>query len=130
MAEVGNYLRAADCLLVNLKSDPLFSITIPSKTQAYLAAGKPIIMAVEGDAADMVREAGAGICISPDNAEELAQAMIAMSKSSPHELRKMGDSGKCYYDEFLSIDVGVSAFQSVFTKVSRLGWRQEFKGHL
>ncbi len=44
----------SDVLLVHLKEDPLFCITIPSKTQAYLAFGKPILMAVRGDAADLV----------------------------------------------------------------------------
>ncbi len=54
-AEIGPLLAAADVLLVHLRDDPLFSITIPSKTQAYMAAGRPILMAVRGDAAAMVK---------------------------------------------------------------------------
>ena len=50
MQTVGNYLKVADVLLVHLVEDELFEITIPSKTQAYMAAGKPILMAVKGDA--------------------------------------------------------------------------------
>ena len=48
MAEVGTYLHAADALLVHLRKDPLFEITIPSKTQAYMTVGKPLLMAVWG----------------------------------------------------------------------------------
>jgi colanic acid biosynthesis glycosyl transferase WcaI len=117
IAEVGVYLAAADCLLVQLKADPLFAITIPSKTQAYLASGKPIVMAVEGDAADMVKVAEAGICIKPENAEELAKVMISISQMSPEILTRMGEAGKAYYDKFLSLEVGVRAFDSVFKKV-------------
>jgi colanic acid biosynthesis glycosyl transferase WcaI len=53
MHAMGSILAGADVLLVHLKDDPLFRITIPSKTQAYLAAGKPILMGVRGDAADL-----------------------------------------------------------------------------
>jgi colanic acid biosynthesis glycosyl transferase WcaI len=117
MAEVGAYLAAADCLLVQLKADPLFAITIPSKTQAYLASGKPIIMAVEGDAADMVKDAEAGVCIKPEDAEGLAKAMIAVSQMSPETLLRMGEAGKAYYEKFLRLEVGVRSFDSVFKKV-------------
>src|SRR3546814_18059001 len=54
MREIAPYLQAADVLLVHLKKDPLFAITIPSQTQAYLAVGKPILMAVDGYAADLI----------------------------------------------------------------------------
>jgi colanic acid biosynthesis glycosyl transferase WcaI len=49
-------LHAADALLVHLRKDPLFEITIPSKTQAYMAVGKPLLMAVDGDAANLVTQ--------------------------------------------------------------------------
>jgi colanic acid biosynthesis glycosyl transferase WcaI len=100
-----------------LKADPLFAITIPSKTQAYLASGKPIIMAVEGDAADMVKDAEAGVCIKPEDAEGLAKAMIAVSQMSPETLLRMGEAGKAYYEKFLRLEVGVRSFDSVFKKV-------------
>jgi colanic acid biosynthesis glycosyl transferase WcaI len=50
-----------EVLLVHLRRDPLFAITIPSKTQAYMAMGRPILMAVESDAADLVNRAHAGL---------------------------------------------------------------------
>ena len=60
MVEANRYLAAADALLVHLTCDPLFGITIPSKTQAYMVAGRPIIMGVSGDAADLVTQSGGG----------------------------------------------------------------------
>jgi glycosyltransferase involved in cell wall biosynthesis len=59
-SEIGPFLRAADALLVHLKNDPLSSITIPSKTQTYIAVGRPIIMAVKGDAAEIVKKSRSG----------------------------------------------------------------------
>ena len=118
MAEVGAYLAAADCLLVQLKADPLFEITIPSKTQAYLASGKPILMAVAGDAADMVQAAGAGIVVKQNDPDKLAEAMISLSQMAPDGLAQMGQAGKTYYEKHLSLDVGVRAFDAIFQKVS------------
>ena len=56
----------SDVLLVHLKKDPLFKITIPSR-QSYMAAAKPILMAVEGDAAQLVHESSGGLIAEPDN---------------------------------------------------------------
>src|SRR5205823_13152285 len=58
ISAMGRVLALADVLLVHLKTDPLFSITIPSKTQAYMASGKPVLMAVRGDSADLVTQSG------------------------------------------------------------------------
>lgn len=126
MTEVGFYLDAADCLLVHLKSDPLFEITIPSKTQAYLAAGKPIIMAVNGDAADMVHESGAGICVQPEDPNALADAILKMAKLSKVQLTKMGKAGKVYYKSRLNLDVGTTAFERLFYTLAhqRFGLKQ------
>jgi glycosyltransferase involved in cell wall biosynthesis len=112
--EAAAIASVADTLLVHLKRDPLFEITIPSKTQTYLFAGKPIIMAVGGDAADLVREAEAGVCCSAENLNDLADAIIEMA-AQPESVRvAMGQRGREYYLRRLSFEAGVSAFERVF----------------
>lgn len=66
ITEIGSILRLADVLLVHLKNDPLFEITVPSKIQAYLATGKPILIGVKGDAAKLVEDANAGLSCEPE----------------------------------------------------------------
>jgi glycosyltransferase involved in cell wall biosynthesis len=107
MSEVGEALSRADALIVHLKDDPLFRIAIPSKTQAYMAAGKPVIMAVAGDAAQMIRESEAGVCAQPEHARSIADAIQQLAAMGPDQLLQMGQSGKRYYRENLSLDVGV-----------------------
>lgn len=114
MADVGGYLAAADCLLVNLRSDPLFEITIPSKTQAYLSAGRPIIMAVSGDAALLVKKSAAGLTVPPGDAPALANAVLEMAAMSDLERKKMANAGKEYYKTYLSLNRGVDAFDKIF----------------
>lgn len=116
MAEAGTYLVSADVLLVHLKDDPLFRITIPAKTQAYMATGKAIVMAVAGDASRLVLESNAGICAQPSNARSIADAIQKIAILSPLELKKMGENGQAFYWQNMSLDVGARRFFAIFTK--------------
>ncbi len=116
MEAMGPYLAMADGLLVHLRDDPLFRITIPSKTQAYMAAGRPILMGVRGDAAHLVREAGAGLVFDPESPDALTEAVAALAALSPEAREAMGAAGRDYYRRKLSLSAGVDAFEEVFTR--------------
>lgn len=120
-AEVGSWLSAADCLLVHLRDDPLFAVTIPSKTQAYMAAGKPVIMAVAGDAAELVRQSGGGVVVPPAQPEALAEAAIALSRLPREELTGLGMRSAKFYVENLSFSHGVDEFVALFEDVMMRG---------
>ncbi|WP_406699027.1 glycosyltransferase family 4 protein [Singulisphaera sp. Ch08] len=104
----------ADALLVHLKLDPLFAITIPSKIQAYLCAGKPILCGVPGDAADLVGRAQAGVDFLPEDSQSLEQAILRLLAMEPAERRQLGANGRAYYQEHLSVLEGVRRIESVF----------------
>lgn len=118
MSKVGAYLHAADALIVHLRDDPLFRITVPSKTQAYLAAGKPVIMAVAGDAADIVRAANAGVTATPECPDSIADAIQALAEMSAPDRAALGASAKRYYFENLSVAVGVEQFCAIFSALA------------
>lgn len=119
MSEVGAILGAADVLLVHLKDDPLFAITIPSKTQAYMAIGKPLVMAVRGDAAELVERAGCGVTATPESAQSLAEAVIRLAELSAGERAVMGESSRRFYEAELSLAVGVEHFASHFRALAQ-----------
>ena len=119
MNEIGSVLKNADILLVHLTDDELFSITIPSRTQAYLAVGKPIVMAVKGDAAQLVESSEAGVTCEPDQPEALAKAISVLCDKSDDELINLGEKGKQFYFEHLSVESGVRQFVRTFELVSR-----------
>lgn len=121
MAEVGALLSAADALLVHLKKDPLFTITIPSKTQAYMAVGKPVLMAVDGDAADLVREAACGKVADSQNPASIAQAALALMNSSVAEREEMAANSRRFYRDRLSLKVGAGRFGAIFTRLALQG---------
>lgn len=116
--DMGELYATADALIVHLKDDPLFRITIPSKTQTYLYMGKPIIMAVRGDAADLIRQAGAGILCEPDNPLEMMSAIKVLYNMPEVERREMGEAGNRYYMEQLSFNQGVQQFERMITSLS------------
>ena len=132
MHAMGGILAGADVLLVHLKDDPLFRITIPSKTQAYMAAGKPIIMAVRGDAADLVKRSQSGVLCEPSAPQSIADAVKELADAGPEKLAAMGHNGSAFYDRELSVFIGANAFDRVFRAVGELargiryrqsGWR-------
>jgi len=110
-AAMGKIFALADALLVHLKDDSLFRITVPSKTQAYLYIGKPIIMAVRGDAADLVKQSGAGILCEPGNPKAIADAVQTLSSMTESARFAMGASGFNYYMANLSFQQGIDRFE-------------------
>jgi glycosyltransferase involved in cell wall biosynthesis len=115
-AQAAVTMALADALLVHLKDDPLFSVTIPSKTQAYLYAGKPVLMGVRGDASDLVCRAKAGLTFAPESPDALAEAALRMSRTPMGELQQMGRNGRSFYDAHLSLARGVEHFEEVFRR--------------
>lgn len=118
MSDVGTILAEGDVLLVHLRADPLFEITIPSKTQAYMAVGKPLLMAVKGDAACLVSQARCGLAVEPEQPEALADAIDALAEMPAGELKIMGDNASRFYREALCTAVGTSKFVAVFKRLS------------
>lgn len=95
---------AAQALLVSLRPDPALRLTIPSKVQAYLAAGRPILAALDGEGGRIVQEAGAGLCSAAGDARALAGNVIKMVAMSPLERQQMGLRGREYFDRHFDPD--------------------------
>jgi colanic acid biosynthesis glycosyl transferase WcaI len=115
--KIGSFLSMADVLLVHLKDDPLFRMTIPSKTQSYMAAGKPVLMAVKGDASDLINMAGNGITCEPENVDDIARCVIELYNMPRADLKEMGLNGRRYYEKNLSFEIGVEKFDRIFYSV-------------
>lgn len=84
----------ADILLVHLKDDPLFRITIPHKTLTYLSAGKPVLAAVEGDVADIINSNHAGLTCAPGKPEVLADRVRCFYGMTQDGRNRLGENGR------------------------------------
>lgn len=87
------FFLQADAMLVTLADQEIFSMTIPGKLQSYLAAGMPIIAALNGEGADVVKSANAGFTCAAGNAEGLAEIVLRMADLPLSERRVMGKNG-------------------------------------
>lgn len=88
---------SASVLLLSLQDDPALSATIPSKLQSYLAAGKPIIVSSNGESADILIKANAGLASPAGNAEALANAVLRLYEMRAEELACLGENGRKYF---------------------------------
>jgi glycosyltransferase involved in cell wall biosynthesis len=84
------FYRHADGLLVSLRDEPIFAMTIPGKLQSYLATGIPIIAMLNGEGADVVQRANAGVTCSAGDAAGLADAVRRLAALSPQARAAMG----------------------------------------
>jgi len=107
----------AEGLLVHLSDDPLFAITIPSKTLAYLASQRPIICAVPGDGADVIRAAGAGLICPPEDASALAGAIKQLYAMSQTERDALGDAGRQYFMQHFTCKILVDRYEALFEQI-------------
>jgi len=93
------FFSLADVMLVTLKRDPIFALTVPAKVQSYLACAKPIIAALDGEGARVVEEAGVGMTCPAEDPNALAKTVIDMYKIPKIIRDTMGKCGKAYYEE-------------------------------
>lgn len=104
----------ADALLVSLKTNDVFEKTIPGKVQAYLASGRPLLGMINGEAARVINESGAGFtCVSGD-AEGLASITRSMALTAPSQRKSMGERGREYYLQHFSKNNLLSRLEDLF----------------
>jgi len=91
--KVPAYLLASDACLVPLRRSEVFKTAIPTKMFEAMAAGRPVILGVEGEAKEILLEARAGIAVPPDDSEELANAILRL-RQHPELARALGANGR------------------------------------
>lgn len=89
-----SFFQHADALLVSLKDEPIFAMTLPSKLQTYLSAGIPVVAMLNGEGATVVRESGSGISCRAGDPAGLAKAVLQLSQATPEVRLEMGRKGR------------------------------------
>lgn len=114
-------MAATDIQLVTLTDEALFRITMPSKVQAILACGLPVLCCAPGDAAQVVRDAGAGFTSPPGDPLRLAQAIRLAHGTPRHRLRSLGRAGHDYYRTTMSEAINSQVLADLLTAAARRG---------
>jgi glycosyltransferase involved in cell wall biosynthesis/GT2 family glycosyltransferase len=117
--EMPSIFHQADALLVTLVGGPGMNLTIPSKIQAYLAVGKPILASIDGEGARVIREAGAGIVCPAEDAHRLAHAAIELRSLDPEQRARMGEAGQAYFHSRFDPQLVATQLVGHFRSVAR-----------
>lgn len=116
MAEIH---RQSDFQLVTLRDLEIFKGTIPSKLQAALCAGKPVITAVAGDVQTIVEENHLGIACAPGDVDSLAFALRSAAAMTEEQRRDTGERARAFYDANMARSHGVERIEQILQSVSR-----------
>ena len=90
------FFSKADALLLTLKSEPIFALTVPGKLQSYMASGTPVVAAIDGEGAALINQSRAGLSCPAQNPDDLAEKILQLYKMTPEERKAMGDNGLEY----------------------------------
>jgi glycosyltransferase involved in cell wall biosynthesis len=119
-AYVANMYALCDLLLVHLKPNAMSKVSIPSKTFGYMASGRPVLMAVAGEASDLVRKHSYGIAIPPADAAAMADAIRSFMQLPNSDRRHMGQAARRAYEENYSAAVQVDKVVDALSDVAKL----------
>jgi colanic acid biosynthesis glycosyl transferase WcaI len=106
-----SFFRHADALLVSLKDESVFSMTIPGKLQTYLAAGIPVVAMLNGEGADVVENSSAGVVCAAGDPDGLASAVMKLLKMTDTERATLGQNGLNVAARDFSRDVLISRLE-------------------
>jgi len=98
ISEMPLYYSMADAFLVTLKANRIISYTLPGKVQSYMAAGKPIIGAIDGETRLVIDEADCGLCCAAEDYSSLARIVKDFAEQKDKHLH-YGANARAYYDE-------------------------------
>lgn len=114
-----SFFALADILLVHLRKDSLFAITVPGKTISYLASARPILCVVQGDAANIVCDARAGVSCEPENPLALAQAVRYLYELPEERRQAMGQAGRKTFLEGYTREGLVARYENLFQSIAQ-----------
>lgn len=102
LEEMPEFYAKADAMLVTLKADPVLSLTLPGKVQSYIAVGKPIIGAIDGETAEVIKASECGYCGKADDSDELVKNIKLFMESTEKE--QMGLNARAFYEQYFARD--------------------------
>jgi len=107
------FFDKADALLVSLKDELIFNLTVPAKVQAYMSASKPILGMLNGEGAALISEAGCGYAAPAGDYKQLAQIIHDLYNLNHEERIKMGNAGFKYYEENFKLESCIDHLESI-----------------
>lgn len=113
-----SFFRGAHALLVSLRDDPIFAMTIPGKVQTYLASGVPLLAMLNGEGARIIEEAGAGLTCPAGSGALLAERVRELMALSAEQRAAMGEKGQEYCSREFDRDKLMSSLETWMSELA------------
>lgn len=115
LEDMPKYYSASDALVATFADDPVLGFTLPRKVQTYMAAGKPVLGTMIGEARRVVEAANCGFCCNAEDAEGLAS--IALKFADCDNARALGNNAKAYYSEHFSKELFFDVLENALNEL-------------
>lgn len=109
-------MENSSALLVSLKNNPIFALTVPSKLQMYMTSGKPIIATISGETARIIKESKSGLTVEPENPYALSKAIFKISRMTNNRRLLMGQNAKKYACQYYDQKKLITSLHNIFQK--------------
>lgn len=113
---MSTFFSKADLLLVSLKDDPIFNLTVPAKVQAYMSSGKPILAMLNGEGAETINEANCGFTVPSSDEIKLAEVIEKVASLDKEVLKQKGQNGKVYFTERFTLKSCIDNLERILEK--------------
>ena len=114
--KMASFFEKADVMLITLKKDPVFNLTVPAKLQAYMSAGKPILAMISGECREIINEARCGYVSNSGDYKSLTQNILKMANSSNEDLIQMSHNSRIYFENNFRMKESITKLENVLTK--------------
>ena len=114
-----NFINFADALLISLKDEEIFNLTIPNKLQSYMASQKPIIGSLNGEGAKIIKISKSGLVSNAEDSHLLTKNVIEMASFKKEKLEELGKNAKDFFQTNFSSKIFNQKVMSLFDEVIR-----------
>ena len=115
-----SFFMHADALLVTLKDQPIFAMTIPGKLQSYLASGIPVVGMINGEGHALINDNEVGKCVASGSPSELARVVMEMVATPISERSEMGARGKALYKNEFSRSILIEKVENILSSLKKI----------
>ncbi len=115
---IPDLMAAADMQLVSLRDDPFLAATTPSKVPAILASAQPVVAAMAGDGAALLRHSGAGVVCPPGDSTALAASIVELAARSVQDRVALGRSGREFYLSHMSVERTAETVETILRRIA------------
>ena len=108
------FFAKADAMLVSLRDDPTFALTVPGKVQAYMGSGKVILGMLPGEGKELINESGCGLAVEAGDYRGLVDNALKIKNLSDSDRKKIEDTSLNFYRDYFSKEMLFAKLEEVF----------------